>query len=43
MIPKVIHQIFWPFKGKELNEIDIFRECVDETKRFCEKHKYEKQ
>ena len=41
MIPKVIHQIFWPFKGKELNEIDIFRECVDETRRFCEKHKYE--
>ena len=41
MIPKVIHQIFWPFKGKELNEIDIFRECVDETRRFCDEHKYE--
>lgn len=41
MIPKIIHQVFWPFKGKELNEINVFRECVDETKRFCNEHKYE--
>lgn len=41
MIPKTIHQIFWNFKGKELNEIDVFRESVDETKRFCEEYKYE--
>tara|TARA_R110000823_G_scaffold292371_1_gene411167 strand:+ start:75 stop:719 length:645 start_codon:yes stop_codon:yes gene_type:complete len=41
MIPKSIHQVFWNFKGKELNEIDIFRKCVGETKRFCKKNKYE--
>ena len=41
MIPKIIHQVFWPFKGKELNEINVFRECVDETKRFCNEHKYQ--
>ena len=40
MIPKTIHQIFWNFKGKELEEIDVFRESVDETKRFCEEHEY---
>lgn len=41
MIPKTIHQIFWNFKGKELDEIDVFRESVDETKRFCDEYKYE--
>ena len=44
MIPKIIHQIFWPFsttKGKELNEIDIFRESTEETKRYCDQYNYE--
>ena len=44
MIPKRIHQIFWPFsttKGKELNEIDIFRESTEETKRYCDQYNYE--
>ena len=41
MIPKIIHQVFWPFKGKELNDINVFRECVDETQRFCSEYKYE--
>ena len=41
MIPKTIHQIFWNFKGKELDEIDVFRQSVDETKRYCSEYKYE--
>lgn len=41
MIPKIIHQVFWPFKGKELNQIDVFKESTDETKRFCNEYKYE--
>ena len=41
MIPKIIHQIFWNFKGKELDEIDVFRQSVDETKRYCDEYKYE--
>lgn len=41
MIPKIIHQVFWPFKGKELNEIDVFRQSVDETKRYCDEWCYE--
>lgn len=41
MINKIIHQVFWPFKGKELNEIEAFRQSVDETKRFCSEYNYE--
>tara|TARA_R100001440_G_scaffold70849_2_gene93541 strand:+ start:1998 stop:2648 length:651 start_codon:yes stop_codon:yes gene_type:complete len=41
MINKIIHQVFWAFKGKELDEIDVFRQSVDETKRFCWASKYE--
>ena len=41
MIPKIIHQIFWNFKGKELDEIKVFKESVDETKKFCSEYKYE--
>lgn len=41
-IPKRIHQIYGIFNdGIPLEDIDIFRECVDETKRFCKKNKYE--
>jgi len=41
MIPKTIHQIFWNFKGKELDEIKVFKESTDETKKFCSEYKYE--
>ena len=37
----IIHQVFWNFHingGKELVEIDVFRENTDETKRFCEEY-----
>tara|TARA_R110000744_G_scaffold344938_2_gene450344 strand:- start:329 stop:994 length:666 start_codon:yes stop_codon:yes gene_type:complete len=37
----LIHQIFWNFKGKELNEIPIFNQCVVKTKEFCLHNKYE--
>ena len=40
MIPKIIHQVFWPFKGKELNDINVFRESTEETKRYCDQYKY---
>ena len=42
MIPKRIHQIYGIFNdGIPLEDIDVFRECVDETERFCKKNKYE--
>ena len=36
-----IHQIFWPFKGKELSEIPAFATNVNETQEFCKLHNYQ--
>ena len=42
LIPKTIHQIYGIFDdGIKLDQIDVFRESVDETKRFCDEYKYE--
>ena len=36
MIPKTIHQVYGIFDdGIKLDDIDVFRESVEETKRFC--------
>ncbi len=40
MIPKVIHQIFIPFKGKSISEIPTYAECQKKTRAFCVKHGY---
>jgi len=37
----MIHQIFWPFNDKELKDIPVFQQNVDETKLFCKAHNYE--
>ncbi|MAB39901.1 MAG: hypothetical protein CL525_12525 [Aequorivita sp.] len=37
----MIHQIFWPFKGKELCDIPNFKLNVDETIEFCKVHNYD--
>ena len=36
-----VHQIFWPFKGKELSEIPAFATNVNETQEFCKLHNYQ--
>ena len=36
----IIHQIFWPFKGKKLNDIPVFRKNVNLTKEYCKEHGY---
>jgi mannosyltransferase OCH1-like enzyme len=41
MIPKIIHQVFWAFNDKELNEIEAFKNSVEKTKQFCDKYNYE--
>jgi len=41
MIPKIIHQVFWNFKGKELKEIELFATNVDITKTYCDLNNYE--
>ena len=42
MIPKTIHQIYGIFNdGIKLEDIDVFRESVDETKRYCEEYDYQ--
>ena len=41
MIPKIIHQVFWNFKGKELDEITVFKKHTDLTKAFCKGHNIE--
>lgn len=37
----MIHQIFWPFNDKQLNDIPVFKTNVDETQIFCKKHNFE--
>jgi len=41
MIPKTIHQIFWKFKDKELDEIPSFKRCVEKTRKYCDKYGYQ--
>ena len=42
MIPKIIHQVYGVFDdGIPLEDIDVFRQSVDETKRYCSEYKYE--
>lgn len=41
MIDKIIHQVFWPFNGKEIYQIPSYNECIKKTKLFCEKYNYE--
>ena len=41
MIPKVIHQIFINFKGKEINEIPDYWVSRHKTKTYCEKNNIE--
>ena len=41
MIPKIIHQVFWNFKGKEIKEIELFATNVDITKTYCDLNNYE--
>ena len=36
----MIHQIFWPFKDKELSEIPVFKKNVKRTKQFCKENNY---
>jgi len=40
-IPKKIHQIFWSFTGKELNDIPKFKEHTTKVKQFAEHYGYE--
>jgi len=42
MIPKTIHQVYGIFDdGIPLQDIDVFRQSVDETKRYCDEWCYE--
>jgi len=41
-IPKIIHQVYGIFDdGIPLEDINVFRQSVDETKRFCDEYNYE--
>jgi len=40
-IPKKIHQIFWSFTGKELNDIPKFKEHTLKTEQFANHYGYE--
>ena len=37
----MIHQIFWAFNDKQLDDIPNFKLNVDETQKFCKVHNYE--
>jgi mannosyltransferase OCH1-like enzyme len=41
MIPRKIHQIFWSFTGKELNDIPKFKEYTTKTQQFANHYGYE--
>tara|TARA_R110002012_G_C11383778_1_gene583638 strand:- start:42 stop:689 length:648 start_codon:yes stop_codon:yes gene_type:complete len=41
MIPKTIHQVFWNFKGKEIEEIPAYKSSIEKTKKFCQDYNYE--
>ena len=41
MIPKLIHQVFWKFTDKELDEIEAFKQHQALTKKFCNEYQYE--
>jgi len=41
MIPKKIHQIFWSFTGKELNDIPKFKDYTTKTQQFANHYGYE--
>ena len=41
MIPKLIHQVFWKFTDKELEDIPAFKQHQAITKKFCNEYGYE--
>ena len=41
MIPRKIHQVFWSFTGKELNDIPKFKEYTTKTQQFANHYGYE--
>tara|TARA_R100000951_G_scaffold112509_1_gene112964 strand:- start:1902 stop:2549 length:648 start_codon:yes stop_codon:yes gene_type:complete len=41
MIPKLIHQVFWKFTDKELDEIEAFKQHQAITKKFCNEYGYD--
>lgn len=41
MIPRKIHQIFWSFTQKELNDIPKFKEYTTKTQQFANHYGYE--